>query len=382
MASLQLWSALSRRRVLSGMGVLATAVSGMPLNRAFAQDTPKLFTCVPWEASRSPYNQAWLAGAQAFASAKGLELVSSEAPYGAGLLEAVNYAVMHGCNLLNLNVLYPDVLPEIVRTCQYAGAYLVTQWSKPDDLHPWGSYVAHISFNDVGIGANMAEMLFKAIGQQGRVVALGGGSGFSALERKRGFDAVVAGFPSIELLDFRDANGSRDEAAALVGAWLQQPIEGIWAANDDMALGALEALRAGYSGRVLITGIGGTPEAIAAIEEGEMLATVYWDPFWQGGMGLSIGYQAMIGGFIPQNEPDEHREFCARSYAITQESVSAYNALNAPGRAIDWDDLWTNVAGPIGMAPDMIGCSECTCSDCEGDGFCATNCCSSCTPLP
>jgi ribose transport system substrate-binding protein len=364
------------------MGVLATAVSGGPLTRAFAQDTPKLFTCIQSGASWSPYHQAWQAGAKAFASAKGLELVACGVTDDAGFLQVVDDAITQGCKVLNLSISNTAILPTIVETCRSAGAYLVTQWSKPDDLHPWGSYVAHISFNDVGIGANMAETLFKAIGEQGRVVALGGGSGFSALERKRGFDAVVAGFPNVELLDFRDANGSWGEAAALVEGWLQQSINGIWAANDEMALGALETLRAGYSGRVRITGIGGTPEAIAAIEEGEMLATVYWDPFWQGGMGLSIGYQAMIGGFTPENEPDEHREFCALSYAITQESVSAYHALNAPGRAIDWDDLWSNVAGPIGMAPDMIGCSECTCSDCDSGGFCATNCCSTCEPLP
>ncbi len=77
-----------------------------------------------------------------------------------------------------------------------------------------------------------------------------------------------------------------------------------------MALGALEALRAdGRAGKVPITGIDGIQLAVEAVLAGEMAGTVAWDPFWQGGMGLSIGYQAKTGKFDPAKEPKEHREF-------------------------------------------------------------------------
>ena len=39
-----------------------------------------------------------------------------------------------------------------------------------------------------------------------------------------------------------------------------------------------------------------------------MAGTVAWDPFWQGGMGLAIGYAAKTGKFDPAKEPKEHRE--------------------------------------------------------------------------
>ena len=77
-----------------------------------------------------------------------------------------------------------------------------------------------------------------------------------------------------------------------------------------MALGALEALRAeGRAGKVPVTGIDGIQLAVEAILAGEMAGTVAWDPFWQGGMGLSIGYHAKTGKFDPAKEPKEHREF-------------------------------------------------------------------------
>ena len=77
-----------------------------------------------------------------------------------------------------------------------------------------------------------------------------------------------------------------------------------------MALAAVEALRAdGRAGKVPVTGIDGIQLAVEAILNGEMAGTVAWDPFWQGGMGLSIGYHAKTGTFDPSKEPKEHREF-------------------------------------------------------------------------
>ena len=58
-----------------------------------------------------------------------------------------------------------------------------------------------------------------------------------------------------------------------------------------------------------VTGIDGIQLAVEAILKGEMAGTVAWDPFWQGGMGLSIGYHAKTGKFDPSKEPKEHREF-------------------------------------------------------------------------
>ena len=81
----------------------------------------------------------------------------------------------------------PDARP-IVEASKTAGAYVVTQWNKPADLHPWDfdpNYVAHISFCGVPYGKAMAEALIKAMGGKGGIVALGGiESNVPAIERK------------------------------------------------------------------------------------------------------------------------------------------------------------------------------------------------------
>ena len=51
--------------------------------------------------------------------------------------------------------------------------------------------------------------------------------------------------------------------------------------------------------------------------KGEMAGTVAWDPYWQGGMGLSIGYHAKTGKFDPSKEPKDHREFYGKGVIIT-----------------------------------------------------------------
>ena len=202
----------------------------------------------------------------------------------------------------------PDARP-IVEAAKAAGAYVVTQWNKPNDLHPWDfdpNYVAHISFSGVPYGKAMAEALIKAMGGKGGIVALGGiESNVPAIERKAGLQQALKANPDVKLLDMQVANWSATEALEKTNAWLTQfgdEIGGIWAANDDMALAAVEALRAdGRAGKVPVTGIDGIQLAVEAILKGEMAGTVAWDPFWQGGMGLSIGYQAKTGKFDPAN---------------------------------------------------------------------------------
>ena len=79
-------------------------------------------------------------------------------------------------------------------------------------------------------------------------MALGGiFSNVPAIERKQGLDEALAANPKVKLLDLQVANWLSTEALEKTNAWLTQhgdEIKGIWAANDDMALGALEALRA------------------------------------------------------------------------------------------------------------------------------------------
>ena len=199
----------------------------------------------------------------------------------------------------------------------------------------------------------MAEALIKAMGGKGGIVALGGIElNVPAIERKAGLEEALAANPDVKLLDMQVANWSATEALEKTNAWLTQfgdEIGGIWAANDDMALAAVEALRAeGRAGQVPVTGIDGIQLAVEAIQKGEMAGTVAWDPFWQGGMGLAIGNAAKTGVFDPAKEPKEHREFYGTGVIITAENAQKFYDENIKAEPqLDWADIWGRVSGQI-----------------------------------
>jgi ribose transport system substrate-binding protein len=349
---------LSRRVTLRAGAMVGAGAVAMPwVRRVSAADTPTVVNSI--RSLTNPYHATWNKGGAAFAKAIGAEYVTlvTEGNSEKGVADIRAMLAKTGGNMV-LNVDpndSPDARP-IVEACRKAGAYVVTQWNKPADLHPWDhdpNYVAHISFNGRPNGKAMAEALFKAMGGEGGIVALGGIlSNVPAIERKQGLDEALAANPKVKLLDLQVASWLATEALEKTNAWLTQygdQIKGIWAANDDMALGALEALRAdGRAGQVPVTGIDGIQLAVEAIMNGEMVGTVSWDPYWQGGMGLAIGHAARTGKFDPAKEPREHREFYGRGVVVTADNAKSFYEENIKAEPkLDWSNIWDRVTGQI-----------------------------------
>jgi ribose transport system substrate-binding protein len=352
-------SALRRRDVLLGSAALGLgALSPFAgASRARAASVPTVVNSI--RSLSNPYHATWNKGGAAFAKWAGAEYVTlvteGNSEKGVADIKAILSKTGGNC-VINVDPNdSPDARP-IVEACKQAGAYVVTQWNKPADLHPWDNnpnYVAHISFSGVPYGKAMAEALIKAMGGKGGIVALGGiESNTPAIERKKGLDAALAANPGVHLLDFQVANWSSNEALEKVNAWLTKfgdKIGGIWAANDDMGLAAVEALRAdGRAGKVPVTGIDGTQLAVEAIQKGEMVGTVAWDPYWQGSMGLAIALAAKTGKFDPAKEPKAHREFYGTGVIVTPANADQFYATNVKAEPkLDWNDLWGRVSGQI-----------------------------------
>lgn len=355
----QMSLSMPRRRLLGSVAALgvAGAVPGILARPARAAD--KLLCVDSIRSLSNPYTVTWSKGGEAFAKSIGADHVTlvteGNSERGIADIKAILAKTAGNC-VVNID---PNDSPDaraIVEACKAAGAYVVTQWNKPADLHPWDfnpNYVAHIAYSGVPYGKAMAETLVKAMGGKGAIVGLGGiESNVPAIERKAGLMQALAANPQVKLLDFQVANWSASEALEKVNAWLTQfgdQIGGIWAANDDMALAAVEALRAdGRAGKVPVTGTDGIQLAMESILKGEMVGTAAWDPFWQGGMGLSIAYHAKIGKFVPANEPKDHREFYIKGEVVTAENAQAfYDAHFKSMPTLDWDDVWGRAAGQI-----------------------------------
>ncbi len=140
---------------------------------------------------------------------------------------------------------------------------------------PVGPCVTYVGSDDGALGRAIAERLFAAIGKRGRVLFLAGpAESVTSIDRIAAFGAVAAAHPGIQVAGIVHGDYRRDTARARVREWLAaaDQVEGIAAANDVMALGALDAL--GETGRsAAVVGINAIPEAIAAIRAGRLLAS-------------------------------------------------------------------------------------------------------------
>ena len=242
----------------------------------------------------------------------------------------------------------PNARP-VVEAVAGAGAHVVTIWNKTADLHPWDfgdNYVAHISWSDTKPAETVANILIDAMGGSGGIVGLGGiPSNNPAIERRQGLDNAMASNGSTELLDYQAADWDTQKANEIMSSYLTRfgdDIKGVFCANDTMAFGAIEALRAeGMAGQIPVVGYDGTPQAAELIIKGEMQGTVYTDPPWAGGIACSLAYHASIGTFKPSEEPKGHREFFGPALVVSAADVEAFKAAHIDGSpAVDWNDFW------------------------------------------
>jgi erythritol transport system substrate-binding protein len=112
-------------------------------------------------------------------------------------------------------------------------------------------------------------------GEKQFVELLGRESDTNAQIRTAGFHAVLDKQPHLKLVAAQSANWSQAEAFAKTETMLQahSNIAGIIAGNDTMALGALSAIKGAHLSGITVVGFDGSPDAVAAIASGEMLAT-------------------------------------------------------------------------------------------------------------
>jgi ribose transport system substrate-binding protein len=150
---------------------------------------------------------------------------------------------------------------------------------------PGEDYVTFLGSNFAEQGRRAAEWLARATGGQARIVELTLTPGSSVTrDRAAGFRERIARYPGMQLIASQTAYGSRDTAERVMGQLLQSlgpRITAVYAHNDEMAIGALKALKA--AGRqpgqdVLVASIDGLREALEAIEAGEMGVTIESSP--------------------------------------------------------------------------------------------------------
>ncbi|MDR5904453.1 substrate-binding domain-containing protein [Franzmannia qiaohouensis] len=159
---------------------------------------------------------------------------------------------------------------------------------------------AYVGSDDVLAGEMLANSVLTQLDYQGNVVILEGPIGQTGqIDRGRGIDKVLSEHPEVSVLERRTANWSRAEAMALMENWLTShrgQIQGVIAQNDEMAIGAIEAIIAsGLSvNDFAIAGADGITDALTAVKEGHM-ESILQDADAQAQGGLDVALRLVKG---------------------------------------------------------------------------------------
>ena len=169
-----------------------------------------------------------------------------------------------------------------------------------------GEVVAHIASDNVAGGKMAGEYIIEKLGGNGKVVELEGIAGTSAArDRGQGFnDAIKAS--TIQVVAKQTADFDRTKGLSVMENILQaQPeINAVFAHNDEMALGALQAIKA--SGRdIMVVGFDATDDAVKAVEAGDMAATVAQQPALIGSLGVENAVKVIKGETVEKSIPVE-----------------------------------------------------------------------------
>jgi ribose transport system substrate-binding protein len=182
-----------------------------------------------------------------------------------------------------------------------------------------GQVVAYVGNDDYDLAVVTARYLLKAMGGKGNVVMLEGPPALpTAVARSRGFNDALKEFPDVKLLATKSANYARPVAQQTMRDFLRAypQIDGVLAANDPMAIGANEALKAAGK-KALVVGINASAEVLEFIKSGEILASGDYNGYIQGCLGAEIAYRHL-------HKQDAPKEVILKSVVIDKSNYQPY----------------------------------------------------------
>lgn len=168
----------------------------------------------------------------------------------------------------------------------------------------------HVAMDEVQIGREIAEWSAKKLGGKGEVALLRGPAGAATFDNlAKGYKETMAKYPNIKIVYEHDNKLSREEGLKLAeDAIVAHPnLALIYGANDDVALGAMQAVKAaGKTGKIIVTGMNGVPPALKAVKAGDIGLTVELNPVQWGRLGVDTLDTYLKGGKLDQKVYIKH----------------------------------------------------------------------------
>jgi len=216
-------------------------------------------------------------GAEQAAEAAGAELIVVDAQDDtAKQLSGVEDLIQKKVDILLVNPTDSDAIGTAVESANKANIPVITV----DRSANGGQVVSHIASDNVEGGKMAGDFILQALGEKGNIVELQGIAGTSAAnDRGKGFHEAVDSKSTVKVVASQPADFDRAKGLSVMENILQgnSDVQAVFAHNDEMALGALQALEA-TGANVIVVGFDATDDAVKAVNEGKLTATVAQKP--------------------------------------------------------------------------------------------------------
>lgn len=207
--------------------------------------------------------------------------------------------LIRGVDVLLINPTDSDAVASSVRAANRSKVPVVTL----DRAANKGKVIAHVASDNVLGGEMAGNYIIERLNGSGKVVELEGIPGTTAArDRGAGFNKAVNGKLNIVAKQAADFDRTRGLTVMENILQAQPEIDAVFAHNDEMALGALKAIEA--SGKnIIVVGFDATDDAISAVKQGKMGATVAQKPAEIGATGVEVADKIIKKEQVPENVP-------------------------------------------------------------------------------
>jgi ribose transport system substrate-binding protein len=251
----------------------------------------------------NPFFVSLKEGAEKEAKSQGTEIITVDAQNdSAKQVSDIEDLIQKGVNVLIVNPADSDAIKAAIESANNANIPVITV----DRSANGGTVVSHIASDNVAGGQMAGDFILEKLGKKGKVVELEGIPGSSAArERGEGFHKAIDAVADIQVVAKQAADFDRAKGLTVMENILQgnKDIQAVFAHNDEMALGALQALDAAGMKDVIVVGFDATDDAVKAVHDGKMAATVAQKPAEIGQKGVQTAMKVFkkesVDKFVP-----------------------------------------------------------------------------------
>ncbi|WP_371365143.1 Ribose import binding protein RbsB [Sporomusa rhizae] len=285
------------------MALMVSVIAGCGQTKEQAPAAKKAVVGLAVSTLNNPFFVDLRDGAKAAADANGIELVVMDAQNDASKqLANIENLIQQKVSVIIVNPVDSKAIVPAIEAANKANIPVITV----DRGAAGGTVVSAIASDNVAGGKMAGQLIVDKIGGKGKVVELEGIPGTSAAnDRGKGFNEAIKAAAGITVVAKQPADFDRAKGMKVMENILQAnpEINAVFAHNDEMALGALEAIKASNRANVMVVGFDATADAVKAVNEGTLAATVAQKPKDMGKVSIETAKKVMAKETVPASIP-------------------------------------------------------------------------------